>query len=158
RYPTIAIAVLQAHQFVEPILPHLSKRSPIDRDPQPNHQRPQGAEKNEVLNVGGARALGGALGPCWRSGRQQGQPGQAAKPVHPRISAMGLAEGSTTRIGRATFDKFCFIGSIPNCVQTVASRSGTETGRSCTVVPSGLVRPMSAPPLMPPPASTVLHA
>ena len=42
-------------------------------------------------------------------------------------------------------------------MQTVASRSGTVTGRSAISMPSALVLPMTWPPLMPPPARTVVH-
>jgi hypothetical protein len=47
------------------------------------------------------------------------------------------------RIGRPTFDRFCFSWSIPRAAQTVARSSGTDTGRSLTDAPSSLVAPIT---------------
>ncbi len=71
---------------------------------------------------------------------------------------IGLADGAATRIGRPTFDMFCFIGSIPAAVAKVAIRSGTETGRSRTEAPSSLVLPTTCPVRIPPPASATDQA
>jgi hypothetical protein len=61
-------------------------------------------------------------------------------------------------MGRPTLEMFCVFGLTPSAWQTVAMKSGTGTGRSSTAVPSLLVRPTTCPPLMPPPASTVVQA
>ena len=50
------------------------------------------------------------------------------------------------------------MGSIQSPLQTVASKSGTMTGRSLAAMPSAPVLPMTCPPLIPPPASTVVQA
>ncbi len=52
---------------------------------------------------------------------------------------------------------FCFCGSRPIALHTVAIRSGTFTGFSSTPVPSSPVLPNACPPLMPPPASAADH-
>src|SRR5262249_47714298 len=89
--------------------------------------------------------------------RRRGQDRQR-EAAHTGTSLIGLAVLSTMRIGRPTLDWFCFVGSMPSARQTVARKSVGGTGRSSTRMPSGLVLPMTWPPLMPPPASTVLHA
>ena len=71
---------------------------------------------------------------------------------------MGFALGSAMRIGRPTFEGFCFMGSSPRAVQMVAMRSGIDTGRSTTYMPSAEVLPMTWPPPMPPPHKAVDQA
>src|SRR4029079_15093564 len=88
-------------------------------------------------------------------GEEDGEWAQARD--HDSTSLIGAAFGSTRRIGRPTLDSFCLAGSRPTALQTVASRSGTPTGCSFTSMPSGLVLPIASPPLIPPPARTVLH-
>ena len=39
---------------------------------------------------------------------------------------MGAASGSTMRMGRPTFDMFCFVWSTPNAPQTVAQSPANE--------------------------------
>src|SRR5262249_38806426 len=90
-------------------------------------------------------------------GQRRGQRGDEDAASHASTSLISLEPGSTSRIGRPTFDWFCFIGSRPRARQTVARKSGTDTRRSSTVVPSAEVLPTTWPPLMPPPASTVDH-
>src|SRR4051812_40590181 len=70
---------------------------------------------------------------------------------------MGFAPGSTKRMGRPTLELFCLLMSSPRAVPTVARKSGVLTGFSATSRPSALVLPYTAPPLMPPPASTEDH-
>src|SRR5262245_3125550 len=78
-------------------------------------------------------------------------------PGHASASSTGLVPGATIRIGRPTFDRFCFSWSMPSAWHTVASSSGTDTGRSLIDTPSSLVAPITWPPLIPPPASTALN-
>src|SRR5439155_24932728 len=123
----------------------------------------------EVLDIGVPRSLErgdpglGVGGPrCGKPGspRQQGggpsQVQQAAD--HTSTSLMGLADLSTMRMGRPMSDMFSLSGSMPSARQMVARKSITATGRSSTVEPSGLVLPTTWPPLIPPPASTVVQA
>ena len=58
-------------------------------------------------------------------------------------SRTAFVPGATMRIGRATFDRFCFWWSIPSASQTVASNSDTPTGRFLMVAPSGPVSPIT---------------
>ena len=55
----------------------------------------------------------------------------------------GACEELVQEFIRPTFEMFCPSGSMPSASQTVARKSGTETGRSATVMPSGLVRPIA---------------
>src|SRR5262249_27809033 len=91
-------------------------------------------------------------------GRAREQPHDGTGGFHARASLIGVADGSARRIGRSTFDWFCFFGSSPSARHPVAIRSGTLTGRSSTAEPSLLVRPTTCPPATPPPPSTTLHA
>src|SRR5262249_30316971 len=84
-----------------------------------------------------------------REGRNNRQPRG-----HASTSVTGLADLSTIGIGRFTFDRFFFSGSMPSALHSVARRSGTLVGRSSTFIPSLLVAPTACPPLIPPPAST----
>ena len=74
------------------------------------------------------------------------------------MSSSGLPALSTREMGRPMLDWFDFVGSMPSARQTVASRSGTETGRCSMVSPPALVLPITCPPLMPPPPSTAVQA
>src|SRR5262249_2642107 len=91
---------------------------------------------------------------CSRQGH--GKDGRCA--LHPRSPLIGLALGSTSRMGRPLATVFCLVGSRPRPLMTVARRSGTCTGRSLTSSPSAPVLPTAWPPRIPPPASTVVQA
>ncbi len=124
--------------------PRRLERPALGRDPQAEKDRvgsPQGRS-------GGARHHSRsrpAPGPV-RARGGQGEEHECRCADHPRSSLMGLAFGSTSRIGRPLSTVFCLAGSIPRPLMTVASRSGTSTGRSLTCSPSAPVSPIAWPP------------
>src|SRR5450755_3496285 len=131
---------------------------------QPQQNGPLVGEKDHILYVvgrdhgrlsaRGVRRGDGERPAAEHCGRAQARQ-QSSR--HATISLIGLADLSTMRMGRPTFDSFCFIGSTPSARQTVARKSGTITGRSSTTPPFLPVLPMAWPPLMPPPARTALQ-
>src|SRR5207244_352872 len=125
-----------------------------------NQQRPPLGEQHEVLGVIRRRLRLRARRTCpsvvaKSSEREAASGDHRQQNLHDSTSLIGLASASTRRMGRPTFDWFCFVMSRPSALQTVPSRSDTETGRSLTSMPSGLVLPTTCPPLIPPPHSTV---
>src|SRR5262249_136840 len=122
-------------------------------------------EENHILHVGGGSGRGRGvagirLGPdVGRGGQPQAEGrrcGSAEEEAfHYSTSSIARAPLSTMRIGRPTFDIFCFSALMPTALQAVARKSGTVTLRSSISMPSALVLPMTLPPLMPPPAITV---
>jgi hypothetical protein len=59
--------------------------------------------------------------------------------AHASTSSIGRAAASTIRIGRPILEIFCTVGSMPSALATVAKKSGTATGLSFIIMPSGLV-------------------
>src|SRR5262249_27103059 len=84
--------------------------------------------------------------------------GEAGAQVHASTPLIAPPAGAATRSGPPRVELVCVRGAMPSTLTTVARKSPTLTGRSSTVVPSALVLPMAWPPLMPPPARTVVQA
>src|SRR5262249_39283454 len=147
RQRAVLVGVEFGEQGVGEAVAVLREWSAVGGNPQPHGHRPQVGEVQHVDRFRG-RHHGGAQ-------EERGKREERTVRGPESTSLIAAAVGSTSRIGRPTFDGFCFSGLSPSAVQTVASRSGTLTGRSFTSIPSALVAPTAWPPLIPPPASTV---
>src|SRR5262249_3680796 len=157
----ILVDVEIAEQVVDTLVPSGLERLAVDADVYPHQHRPTLAEEDEVLPI--VRRLR-RIGPL--KGEAADHDDEATTNCQlPTANCMpqagpsltGLAVGSTMRMGRPTLETFCLVASTPSALATVPRKSSTLTGRSVTSMPLGEVLPMTWPPLMPPPARTVLH-
>src|SRR5262249_21125915 len=107
---------------------------------QGDQDRPAIAQVNDLLRV----VLGLRVRRLRRrrQGQQPCQEGTESHDArHASTSLIGLAPGSTKRMGRPTLELFCLVMSRPSAVPTVARKSGVLTAFSATVMPSGAVLP-----------------
>src|SRR5262249_31706671 len=143
------------------VVPQGRQRPAVDRDVQPQQHRLGVREVDDVLVVARGRGLAARrrrrVSGAERAAGGEARDSEEQQPVHDRTSFTGCAVGWPKRIGRPTWDWFGLRMSMPRARPTVASRSGTRTGRSVTSMPLALVLPTTAPPWTPPPASTVAH-
>src|SRR5262249_50156322 len=148
----VAVTVEKLEDAVDVVVPRGAERLAVHAHVSANEQRPALGEQDQILGI-----LVGRLCQTRRQGDKETGRQKPENSIHDSTSLIGLASVSTSRMGRPTFDWFCFGMSGPSDVHTVPRRSGTDTGRSLTSMPSGPVLPMTCPPLIPPPARTVDH-
>ena len=139
RELAVAIAVEGGVECPDGVDPGRLERPALGRDPQAEKDGPVLRKEDQVprgiIPARGRRRVLRRLG-------GQGEDHECQCAHHPRTSLIGLALGSTSRIGRPLSTVFCLVGSIPRPLMTVASRSGTRTGRSLTCSPSAPVSPI----------------
>ena len=162
----MVVAIGLGSQFFQPRAPESTQRPAIDRAGSNRSAAAGPAPSSSSRSGGSASAGGGAAGQtraqhacaraqCGCKSAAKTAADRPLRPAHANTPSIGLARRIDDANRPAEVRVVLLLRIDAQARQTVASRSGTVTGLSATVMASSLVRPLACPPRMPPPASTV---